>query len=107
MTEAAARRALKQFAALGFVEEVAPDHFFLRGAVADAGRRSLRTGTLGDEFGAAQLRDRLDTGRKAAIELLEYFDRRGVTVRRGDLRRVDPARLEPALCATLKADSPE
>ncbi len=41
------------------------------------------------QFGAAQLRDRLDTGRKVAIELLEYFDRRGIRLRRGDIRRVD------------------
>ena len=103
LTEAAARRALKQFATLGFVEEVAPDHFFLRGAVADA---AAIMATLGDNFGAARLRDRLDTGRKAAIELLEYFDRRGATVRRGDLRRVDPARLN-LLLRELRAGSPE
>src|SRR6185312_10720566 len=45
LTEAAARRALKQLAALGLVEEVAPDHFFLRGAVADA---VAIVATLGD-----------------------------------------------------------
>src|SRR6185437_12321302 len=53
LTEAAARRALKQLAALGLVEEVAPDHFFLRGAVADA---VAIVATLGDNFGAARLR---------------------------------------------------
>ncbi|MGH6981138.1 MAG: selenocysteine-specific translation elongation factor, partial [Stellaceae bacterium] len=54
LTDAAARRALKQFAALGLVEEVAQDHFFLRAAVADA---ATIVATLGGDFGAAQLRD--------------------------------------------------
>ncbi|MGH6981058.1 MAG: SelB C-terminal domain-containing protein, partial [Stellaceae bacterium] len=45
------------------------------------------------------------TGRKAAIELLEYFDRRGATVRRGDQRRIDPHRLT-VLLGELRAGSP-
>ena len=44
-------------------------------------------------FNAAAFRDRLGNGRKVAIQILEFFDRRGITVRRGDLRRVDPRRL--------------
>ncbi len=40
----------------------------------------------------AQLRGRLNNGRKVAIQMLEYFDRRGLTLRRGDLRRINPAR---------------
>ncbi|HEX4112642.1 MAG TPA: selenocysteine-specific translation elongation factor [Stellaceae bacterium] len=90
------RRLLKLTARLGLVEEVVPDHFFLRGAVAEAAAivgELAQTGADG-QFGAAQLRDRLDTGRKNAIELLEYFDRRGITMRRGDLRRIDARKLE-------------
>ena len=45
-------------------------------------------------FTAAQLRDRLDNGRKVAIQILEFFDRHGVTLRRGDLRRVNRHRLD-------------
>ena len=41
-------------------------------------------------FTAAQLRDRLDNGRKVAIQMLEFLDRHGVTIRRGDLRRANP-----------------
>jgi selenocysteine-specific elongation factor len=37
---------------------------------------------------AAAFRDRLDNGRKVAIQILEFFDKAGVTVRSGDLRRV-------------------
>jgi selenocysteine-specific elongation factor len=93
-SEGDTRKFMKQLAAFGLLEEVAPDRFFLRTAVVEAANM---VGSLGQspegEFGAAQLRDRLDTGRKSAIELLEYFDRRGVTVRRGDLRRVDMRKL--------------
>ena len=90
------RRACKRFARLGRLIEVAPDRFFLRGAVAEMGEvaRALSEAT-GGAFTAAQFRDRLGNGRTAAIEVLEYLDRRGVTLRRGDLRRVarDPASL--------------
>ena len=46
------------------------------------------------EFIAARLRDRLDNGRKVAIQILEFFDRHGVTLRRGDLRRINKHRLD-------------
>jgi selenocysteine-specific elongation factor len=48
---------------------------------------------LGDDFTAAQFRDRLDNGRKLAILILEFFDRPGITVRRGDLWRTVPRKL--------------
>ena len=62
----------------------------------DGGRSpptSRRRPTTG-EFTAAQFRDRLDNGRKVAIQILEFFDRHGVTMRRGDLRRINPQRLD-------------
>jgi selenocysteine-specific elongation factor len=36
----------------------------------------------------AELRDQFDTSRKYAVALLEYLDRKGITVRRGDLRQL-------------------
>ena len=42
---------------------------------------------------AAAFRDRLENGRKVAIQILEFFDRAGVTIRSGDTRRVRPERL--------------
>ena len=45
-------------------------------------------------FNAAQFRDRLDNGRKVAIQILEFLDRHGVTIRRGDLRRINRRRLD-------------
>jgi selenocysteine-specific elongation factor len=92
--EVALRRACKQFARSGLLIELAPDHFFLRNAVLEMARaaQALSAETQG-AFTAAQFRDRLGNGRQLAIQVLEYLDRRGVTLRRGDLRRAvkDPA----------------
>ena len=46
------------------------------------------------QISAAQFRDRLDNGRKVAIQILEFLDRQAVTVRRGDLRRINKQRLD-------------
>jgi selenocysteine-specific elongation factor len=84
------RKLLRQLAKLGRVVEVAPDQFFLRPVVAEM--IAIANG-LGADFTAAQFRDRLDNGRKLAILILEFFDRHGITVRRGDLRRTVPQKL--------------
>jgi selenocysteine-specific elongation factor len=93
--EAVVRRLMKLLARMGRVEEVAHDHFFLRTTVAEmAGiAAAIAAGRSSGEFTAADLRDRLDNGRKIAIQILEFFDRHGVTLRRGDLRRVVPDRV--------------
>jgi selenocysteine-specific elongation factor len=88
--EEAVRRLLKLTARLGRVDEVAHDHFFLRGAVQEMAGIAMDVATTAPEgsFTAAQFRDRLDNGRKVAIQILEFFDRHGVTLRTGDLRRI-------------------
>jgi len=85
------RRLLQRLARLGRVVEVAPDHYFLRSVVAEM--VGIAHG-FGREFSAADFRDKLDNGRKVAIQILEFFDRHGVTIRRGDLRRTVPQKLE-------------
>jgi selenocysteine-specific elongation factor len=94
--EVGVRRLLKLACRMGRVDEVAHDHFFLRDAVAEMVEiaRELAQRAEGGQFTAAQLRDRLDNGRKVAIQILEFFDRHGVTLRRGDLRRINPHRLD-------------
>lgn len=89
------RRVLKAMAKQQSVIELAPDRFFLRetikemaGIVAD-----IAQAQEDGQFPAAKFRDRLQNGRKVAIEILEYFDRNGLTLRRGDLRRIVPHRL--------------
>jgi len=85
------RKVLRQLARLGRVVEVAPDQFFLRPVVAEM---IAIAHELGPDFTAAQFRDRLDNGRKVAIQILEFFDRHGITLRRGDLRRTVPTKLQ-------------
>jgi selenocysteine-specific elongation factor len=50
--------------------------------------RELAAGMPGGRFTAADFRDRSGLGRNAVIELLEYFDRTGLTRREGDSRLV-------------------
>ena len=89
------RRVLKSLSRQGEVIEIAPDHFFLRETAAEmvdiAG--GIAADAADGQFTAAQFRDRMDNGRKVAIQILEFFDRHGVTMRRGDLRRVNSQRL--------------
>ena len=81
------RKLLQRLSKLGRVVEVAPDHYFLRPVVAEM--VGIVNG-FGHEFSAAEFRDELDNGRKLAIQILEFFDRHGITIRRGDLRRAVP-----------------
>ena len=86
------RRLFKLAARRGDVDEIAPDHYFLGSAViemADAARELAAAGT-GGEFTVIAFRDRLGNGRKVAIHILEFFDRQGLTMRRGDIRRINP-----------------
>ncbi len=89
------RRLFKVLSRIGKVDEVAHDHFFLRNTVAEMVEicTDIAASVPDGHFSAAQLRDRLDNGRKVAIQILEFFDRHGVTIRRGDLRRINRHRL--------------
>ena len=73
--EDAVRSALRKSCRKGDVEEIAHDHFFARSAVeamADIAIQ-LSAHSPGGVFTAAQFRDRLDNGRKVAIQVLELF----------------------------------
>ena len=94
--EADIRRLLKLLGRMGKADEVAHDHFFLRETVAEMVGIVADLGTISPnaQFTAAQFRDRVENGRKVAIQILEFFDRHGVTLRRGDLRRINKHRLD-------------
>lgn len=86
------RRLFKLAARRGDVDEIAQDHFFLVDTViemADIGRE-LAAEAQDGQFAVTAFRDRLDNGRKVAIQILEFFDRQGLTMRRGDIRRINP-----------------
>ena len=90
------RRVLKACARLGRVDQVAHDHFFLRATTAEmvAIAQDVAAKAEGGWFTAAAFRDRMDNGRKVAIQILDFLDRHGVTLRRGDLRRINPHRTD-------------
>lgn len=84
------RGACKALVRVGDYMEIAHDRFFLRGALIEMAviAQDLTQASATGYFAAAEFRDRLDNGRKVAIEILEYFDRNGLTNRQGDMRRV-------------------
>lgn len=96
LAEADVRRLLKLLGRMGKVDEVAHDHFFLRETVAEMVEVAVDVAAHAPngQFIAAHFRDRLDNGRKVAIQILDFFDRHGVTLRRGDLRRMNKHRLD-------------
>ncbi len=84
------RLLLKRVTRTGQTCLVAHDHYFTREAV-DALAGIVRE--LSEAEGgapAAAFRDRIGTGRKLAIQILEYFDRAGYTRRIGDAHRLRP-----------------
>ncbi|SFS14087.1 selenocysteine-specific elongation factor [Dyella sp. OK004] len=90
-------RQLLLFAArLGLADEVAHDHFFLRATTHEMAliAADLASQAADGRFTAAQFRDRLDNGRKVAIQILEFFDRQGVTLNHGTLRRIQARYLD-------------
>ena len=91
--EGATRTTLKRLMRMGQVVEIAPDHFFLRETVAEMAAISADAVDAEGWLTAAAFRDRLDNGRKVAILILEFFDKAGITVRSGDMRRVRTDRL--------------
>ena len=95
MDEALVRRLMRMAARRGDVEEVAHDHYFLRSTVERMAEIAIEVASTVPEgkFTAADFRDRLDNGRKVAIQILEFFDRHGFTMRRQDLRRINLARI--------------
>ena len=90
------RHLLKLMGRLGRVDEVAHDHFFLRSVVTEMVHIvcDLSQQAKDSQFTAAQFRDRVENGRKVAIQILEFLDRHGVTLRRGDMRRINKHRLD-------------
>ena len=95
IAEESVRRLLRMSSRRGEVEELAHDHFFVRSAVEAMARVAIELAEQAPQgaFTAAEFRDRLGNGRKVAIQILEFFDRHGFTIRRQDLRRINSARI--------------
>ena len=96
LDETAVRRLMRMAARRGDIDEIAHDHYFARNVVQRMAEIAIEVAAAAPDgrFNAADFRDRLDNGRKVAIQILEFFDRHGFTMRRQDLRRINPARIE-------------
>jgi selenocysteine-specific elongation factor len=88
LEEGQVRGLLRHLVGRGDLFLVAQDHYLLRQAVYElaAVARELAEGE--GEVRAAEFRDRIGTGRKLAIQILEFFDRVGFTRRVGDAHRL-------------------
>ncbi len=90
------RRVLKLTQKLGRTDQIAYDHFFARGVTREMAKiiLDIAAQTSDGWFTAMAFRDRVQNGRKVAIEILDFYDRLGLTLRRGDLRRINPHRVD-------------
>ena len=86
------RGVLRRIERRGDAEEIGHDRFFSRGAVSEMVRvlRELATASAEGLVATADFRDRLDCGRKVAVEILEHFDSQGLTMLRKSGRRLNP-----------------
>lgn len=75
-------RAAKQ----GLVVKVSAKRYFLPAAMARFEQLVRALTADGGKFTAGDFRDRVGVGRNAVIEILEYYDRVGLTHRSGDVR---------------------
>lgn len=79
--EETVRRLLGKSARLGHTLRVAHDHFFLDTAVRALAAHIAALSAEAGETNVASFRDRIGTGRKLAVEILEFFNRIGFTRR--------------------------
>jgi len=95
--EDAMRQLLKHVARMGEVFPVAHDHYFTRRAIEALASIVREIETEYGAASAADFRDRIGTGRKLAIQILEFFDRAGYTRRVKDSHVLrQPALFGPA-----------
>jgi selenocysteine-specific elongation factor len=84
------RLLLQQLAAMGEVYRVAHDHYFMPQSVERLAAivSEIAAEQPDGKVTAALFRDRIGTGRKLAIQILEFFDASAVTRRAGDTHRL-------------------
>lgn len=82
------RKVCKTIVRIGELVEVGKDRFYLTAALAELGELAHEVAKASDDdtFTLAEFRDAAGCSRTIALQVLEYFDRRGITGRRGDAR---------------------
>ncbi len=101
--EADMRLLLRKLARLGQVQQVVRDLFYPEATLRRAARIVLALAAEQGQVRAAAFRDRIGLGRKRSIQLLEHFDRVGLTRRFGNERRV---RQDSGLLPTIRDAQP-
>jgi len=86
-------RFFERMAAFGLIQKIERNRWLTPGQIAAFVEAAARTAaTAGEEgFSAADFRDAAGIGRNLAIDLLEFFDRSGITQRRGNQRHMADA----------------
>jgi len=82
------RRLCRTLVGQGELFLVAHDHYFPRESVAELSEILRSLHDCDGEARAATFRDRIGTGRKVAIQILEFFDRVGMSRRIGDSHKL-------------------
>lgn len=82
--EARIRLLLQQLAAMGEVYRVANDHYFMPQSVERLAAIAREIAAEHGKISAALFRNQIGTGRKLAIQILEFFDASAITRRAGD-----------------------
>lgn len=88
IAESAVRLLLRSVARTGEVYLVAHDHYFTKDAVEKLSGIIMNLAKAHDCVRAAEFRNQIGTGRKLAVQILEFFDRIGYTRRTGDEHRL-------------------
>ncbi|KAF2395161.1 selenocysteine-specific translation elongation factor [Pseudomonas frederiksbergensis] len=92
--EAAVRLLLRKMARLGLLHQVVRDLFYTDTALRGLAAMLLQLTAENPVIEVAAFRDAVGLGRKRSVQILEYFDRIGLTRRLGDRRQI---RLDSAL----------
>ncbi|WP_150298790.1 selenocysteine-specific translation elongation factor [Pseudomonas profundi] len=88
--ESEVRLLLRKLARLGQLQQVVKDLFYPEGTLRSLAAAAMELARRNGVIATADFRDRIGLGRKRSIQLLEHFDRIGLTRRVGDLRRIRP-----------------
>ena len=88
--EAAVRGLLRKMARLGLMHQVVRDLFYTDSMIRRLAAMLLQLADANPVIQVAAFRDAVGLGRKRSIQILEYFDRIGLTRRFGDRRQVRP-----------------
>ena len=88
--EAGVRHLLRKLARLGQLQQIVKDLFYPENTINHLVQLTLRLEREEGIIRAAAFRDGLGIGRKRTIQILEFFDRIGLTRRMGDERKIRP-----------------